>query len=142
MKKLIILTVVYMMLSLASFAQNHKRPDSYNYNRAVEAIQNNNVEEALDYLKKELSDAPKNGYAYSWLAYVRENQGEYGMALSAADKAIKNIPSKDSEYVIFALSVRARTYHARPLINKRENELAVHGLTLGMDVKSLLEGVD
>ena len=31
MKKLIILTVVYMMLSLASFAQNHKRPDSYNY---------------------------------------------------------------------------------------------------------------
>ena len=82
MKKLIILTVVYMMLSLASFAQNHKRPDSYNYNRAVEAIQNNNVEEALDYLKKELSDAPKNGYAYSWLAYVRENQDEYGMALS------------------------------------------------------------
>jgi len=121
MKKLIILTVVYMMLSLASFAQNHKRPDSYNYNRAVEAIQNNNVEEALDYLKKELSDAPKNGYAYSWLAYIRENQGEYGMALSAADKAIKNIPSKDSEYVIFALSVRARTYHA---IEEDEKALA------------------
>ena len=101
-----------MMLSLASFAQTNKRPDSYNYNRAVEAIQNNNVEEALDYLKKEISDAPKNGYAYSWLAYVREYQGEYGLALSAADKAVKNIPSKDSEYVIFALSVRARTYHA------------------------------
>ena len=112
MKKIVILTLVCMMLSLASFAQTNKRPDSYNYNRAVEAIQNNNVEEALDYLKKEISDAPKNGYAYSWLAYVREYQGEYGLALSAADKAVKNIPSKDSEYVIFALSVRARTYHA------------------------------
>ena len=112
MKKIVILTVVCMMLSLSSFAQTNKRPDSYNYNRAVEAIQNNNVEEALDYLKKEISDAPKNGYAYSWLAYVREYQGEYGQALSAADKAVKYIPSKDSEYVIFALSVRARTYHA------------------------------
>ena len=91
MKKIVILTLVCMMLSLASFAQTNKRPDSYNYNRAVEAIQNNNVEEALDYLKKEISDAPKNGYAYSWLAYVREYQGEYGLALSAADKAVKNI---------------------------------------------------
>ena len=54
MKKIVILTLVCMMLSLASFAQTNKRPDSYNYNRAVEAIQNNNVEEALDYLKKEI----------------------------------------------------------------------------------------
>ena len=56
MKKIVILTLVCMMLSLASFAQTNKRPDSYNYNRAVEAIQKNNVEEALDYLKKEISD--------------------------------------------------------------------------------------
>ena len=111
MKKVLFLTILYMMLSLASFAQSNKRPDSYNYNRAVEAIQNNNVEEALDYLKKEISEYPKNGYAYSWLAYVREYQEEYGLALSAADLAVKNIPTKDAEYAIFALSVRARTYH-------------------------------
>ena len=39
-----------------SLAQNIKRPDSYNYSRGVEAIQNNNVEEALEYLNKELKD--------------------------------------------------------------------------------------
>ena len=110
MKRSLFFIIISMMLSLASHAQN-KRPDSYNYTRAVEAIQNNNVKEALDYLNKEVSDNPKNGYAYSWLAYVREYQSEYGQALTAADKAVKFIPSKDTEYVIFALSIRARTYH-------------------------------
>lgn len=35
-----------------AFAQNIKRPDTYNYNRGVEAIQKNNAEEALEYLNK------------------------------------------------------------------------------------------
>ena len=59
-------------------AQNIKRPDSYNYNRGVEAIQNNNAEEALEYLNKELEDNPNNGYALAWIATVRNYQEEYG----------------------------------------------------------------
>ena len=55
-------------------AQNIKRPDSYNYNRGVEAIQNNNAEEALEYLNKELEDNPNNGYALAWIATVRNYQ--------------------------------------------------------------------
>ena len=52
MKRYLILAMLFCC-SIA-FAQNIKRPDSYNYSRGVEAIQNNNAEEALEYLNKEL----------------------------------------------------------------------------------------
>lgn len=86
-----------------AFAQNIKRPNSYNYNRGVEAIQNNNTEEALEYLNKELEDNPNNGYALAWIATVRNYQKEYGRALTAADLAVKHIPKKDKQYRAFAL---------------------------------------
>lgn len=92
------------------WAQKVKRPDSYNYNRGVEAIQNNNVEEALEYLNKEISEYPDNGYAYSWIALVRNHLEEYGKALTAASMAIKKTPSKDKEYVSFAYATRAAIY--------------------------------
>lgn len=91
-----------------SWAQKFNHPDSYNYSRGVEAIQNNNAEEALQYLNKEIEEHPDNGYAYSWVALVRIYQEEYGLALTATNTAIKHIPSKDKEFVSFAYSTRAR----------------------------------
>ena len=44
------LIVAMLFCCSIAFAQNIKRPDTYNYNRGVEAIQNNNAEEALEYL--------------------------------------------------------------------------------------------
>ena len=93
-----------------AFAQNVKRPDTYNYNRGVEAIQKNNAEEALEYLNKELEDNPNNGYALAWIATVRKYQKEYGRALTAVDLAIKHIPKKDKQYRAFAYIVRAEVY--------------------------------
>ena len=93
--------------SSALFADNIKRPDSYNYTRGVEAIQNNNVEEALDYLNKEISEHPDNGYAFMWMALVRNYNEEYGRALTAANIAVKKIPSKDKEFKASAYSTRA-----------------------------------
>ncbi len=86
MKKLIIIVLTFLGLVNVVFAQNVKRPDTYNYNRGVEAIQNNNAEEALEYLNKELNDNPQNGYALAWIATVRKYQEEYGRALTAVDQ--------------------------------------------------------
>ena len=47
---------ILVLCSSAIFADNIKRPDSYNYSRGVEAINNNNAEEALDYLNKEIDE--------------------------------------------------------------------------------------
>lgn len=88
------LIVAMLFCCSIAFAQNIKRPDTYNYNRGVEAIQNNNAEEALEYLNKELEDNPNNGYALAWIATVRNYQEEYGRALTAVDLAIKHIPKR------------------------------------------------
>ena len=91
-------------------ADNIKRPDSYNYSRGVEAINNNNAEEALDYLNKEINEHPDNGYAFAWIALVRNYNEEFGRALTAANIAVKKIPSKDKEYKAFAYGTRAKVY--------------------------------
>lgn len=96
--------------SSALYADNIKRPDSYNYTRGVEAIQNNNAEEALDYLNKEIAEHPDNGYAFAWVAIVRNYNEEYGRALTAANTAVKKIPSKDKEYKAIAFSTRASVF--------------------------------
>ena len=93
-----------------AIAQDIKRPDSYNYIRGIEALQNEKYEEALDYLNKEINDSPKNGYAFSWLALLYSYQTEYGRSLTASDQAVKFIPKKDKEYRSFALLTRADTY--------------------------------
>lgn len=111
MKKYVFI-ILCMLLSVTAFAQKDKRPDSYNYNRAMEALDKQDNQEALEYLNKEIAENPKNGYAYSWLAYIHANQGENGQALTAADKALKYVPNKDKEYVAFAYSTRAGIYQA------------------------------
>lgn len=106
-------TIIISLLLLCStliWAQRVKRPDSYNYTRGVEAIQNNNVEEALEYLNKEVNDNPDNGYAFAWIALVQVHLEKYGQALTAVNMAIKKIPSKDKEYTSFAYSTRASVY--------------------------------
>ena len=105
-----ILLSILIVCSSVLYADNIKRPDSYNYTRGLEAIQNNNLEDALTYLNKEISEHPENGYAFAWVALVRNHGEEYGRALTAANIAVKKIPSKDKEYKAFAYSTRASVF--------------------------------
>jgi len=98
------------MAATSLLAQNIKRPEGYNYLRGVEAVQNEKVEEALEYFNKDILENPKNGYSYSWIAMLRSQSEEYGRALTAADLAVKYLPKKDAEYVIFAYTTRAGVY--------------------------------
>ena len=63
MKKLLLLLIV-AIVSVNCFAQakdKDGRPDTYNYNRAMEAIGKEDYDEALDYLNKEIQEDSKNG---------------------------------------------------------------------------------
>ena len=107
MKKIIsIITLLFCLSTLC--AQKIARPDSYNYTRGVEAFQNNNIEEALEYLNKELQEHPDNGYARTWVAIINVSKEQYGNALSSVNLALKKLPSKDNEYVSLAYSTRAK----------------------------------
>ena len=96
-----------------AYSQNSiKRPDTYNYNRGLEELRNENYDDALIYLNKEVENDPKNGYAYSWIAMIRHTQEEYGRALTSADLALKNLPKKDSEFIAATYNIRAGVYLA------------------------------
>ena len=56
--KLLIAMLLFLNLSVRA----QERPNSYNYQRGVEAIQNENVTEALDYFNRDIAENPKNGY--------------------------------------------------------------------------------
>lgn len=88
-----------------------KQPNfSYNYQRGVEAINNDNYEEGESYLLAELDDNPKNGYAYAWLAVVEEDKDELGSAINMLNKALQYIPKKDKYYIAWSYSSLARIY--------------------------------
>jgi clan AA aspartic protease (TIGR02281 family) len=108
--KQIFITMTLLLSIWQVQAQNIKRPDSYNYQRGLEAMQEEKMQEALDYFNKDLQDNPKNGYSYSWIAMLRGQDEDYGRALTAVDLAIKYLPKKDTEYVIFAYTTRAGVY--------------------------------
>lgn len=110
MNRFSFLIICWCMAATSLLAQNIKRPEGYNYLRGVEAVQNEKVEEALEYFNKDILENPKNGYSYSWIAMLRSQSEEYGRALTAADLAVKYLPKKDAEYVIFAYTTRAGVY--------------------------------
>jgi clan AA aspartic protease (TIGR02281 family) len=125
------LILLLLAVAISATAQDKKgRPTSYNYMRGVEAVQNEKTEEALEFFNKDIQENPKNGYSYSWIAMIREHQEEHGRALTAADMAIKLLPKKDVEYVIFAYSTRAEVY-----LNLEDTVKAISDLTTAIKIK-------
>lgn len=108
---MLLMLVLVSICSIAT-AQDKKtnRPTFYNYLRGVESVQKENPEEALEFFNKDIEENPKNGYSFSWIAMLRLHKKEYGKALNAVNMAIKYLPKKDPEYVIFAYSTRADIY--------------------------------
>ena len=106
MKKIIFICAVFCTTAL--FA---KESTSYNYQRGVEAVNNDQDEEAEKYLNQELADNPKNGYAYAWLAVVELRKDETGSAISMLNNAIKYIPKADKYYHAWTNKTLASIYY-------------------------------
>ena len=87
-----------------------KEPTSYNYQRGVEAIRDGETDKGIDLLNRELTDHPKCGYTFAWIASARGRRGDYGKALTAVNYAIKYLPKSDKYYVAWAYRLRALTY--------------------------------
>ena len=98
-----------LFFGLSTNAQKDKRPDSYNYQRGLEAFDAEDYDEAFNYFTKELNDNPKNGYAHTLIALIYYMNDEYGKALNSADQAIKYLPKKDTEYQESAHITKAGT---------------------------------
>ena len=56
----LIMAICCLICSAIAWAQNIKRPDSYNYQRGIEAIQEEKMGDALEYFNKDIGENPKN----------------------------------------------------------------------------------
>ena len=110
MKRTLFILVAAIMGYTATFAKQPQEPTSYNYLRGKELIDNDNYEEGIFVLQKELADNPKNGYAYAVLSNAYAARTEVGNALSAADKALKYLPKKASSERAQVCYVKAWAY--------------------------------
>ena len=129
MKQFCLLLLLTSFTVIMNADDKIKRPDSYNYQRGIEAMQEEKVDEAIDFFNKDLSDNPKNGYSFSWIAHLRLLQEEYGRALTAADLALRYLPKKDEEYIVFAYTSRALTY-----LNLQDTVKAINDFTAAIKV--------
>ena len=109
MKQILFLCALFCTTAL--FAKEPQQPTSYNYQRGVEAVNNDNDEEAERYLSQEINDNPKNGYAYAWIAGVHMRNDEIGKAIDALNKAIKYITKSDKYYHAWANKTLAGIYY-------------------------------
>ena len=111
MNRIVTTLLLLFTLTLGMQADNKvKRPDTYNYNRGMECYHNDQYDEALQYFLNELSDNPKNGYAYMYVADIKREAEETGAALSAANNAIKYMPAKDKELLAVAYKIRGKIH--------------------------------
>jgi len=104
---LILAAVCCLTIGLEASAQKIKRPDSYNYQRGYEALQNEDYGEALEYFGKDLQENPKSGYPNLFIGMIHAGYDEFGQALTAIDNAIKYLPKKDKEYLCRAYLIRS-----------------------------------
>ncbi len=116
--------LLFLFCSSVLFADKVNYKDTYNLKRAVEAIQNNDTESAYKYLNQELEEHPDNGYAQVWLAYLRNEDSDYGLALSACNAAVKKLPSKDKDFMAFAYTKRGEVW-----LNLEDTAMAVKDYT-------------
>ncbi len=108
--RIITLMLATLIGAAAVMAKEVKRPESYNYKRGLECIKQNDLEQASDYLNKELSENPKNGYALLQLAAISNDKHDYGKALTQVNDAMALIPKKDAQYVSQSLLYRGFIY--------------------------------
>lgn len=112
MKKFIIAVVVTVVCcGVVALAKSKSlQPDTYAYTRGVEAYNEANYADAIDWFERELSEHPDNGYAYMYISTIRYDNHEYGLSLSAINEAIKRLPKKDKAWRSQALLHRSAIY--------------------------------
>ena len=110
------LTVTAIMLAVMSLIScNHpKYVSDYDYRKAEEAYQNNDYDEAMSLVEKQLKATPKNVDALYLLALIHSEANEFAEALADIDRALKCYRGKPE-------TERSRLYALKGLIFQTED---------------------
>lgn len=103
-------------------AKKYKHESCYNYMRGIEAVQNDDNDEAEKYLKAEIKDHPNCDRAYQQLAVIYGSNSEYGDALTYINLAIKHCPKSDKENLAFNHYVKGKVMESLEQTSEAEAE--------------------
>ena len=98
---------IFLALCLSAFfgtlrAEGFARPESENYIKGVEALNEGDPAIAYKYLNAEIAENPDNGYAHCYMALICNCCGDVKLALSALCSSLELLPEGDAEYRSFA----------------------------------------
>ncbi len=110
MKRTLFILVAAFIGYTSTSAKQPQEPASYNYQRGIELLQNEEYEEGISVLQKELSNNPKNGYAYMWLSFAYLQRNEIGNTLYAATHALKYLPKSAKADRAYAYTCMGKVY--------------------------------
>ena len=91
-------------------AAGNRQDETYNVQKAIEAIGNQDYDTAAEALQKEIDENPKNGYAYLYLSMVFSSIDNYGSMITYSSNAIKYLPKKEKEDLGVAYYQRFTAY--------------------------------
>lgn len=106
MKTLFFILFCTFLTAGAIHAKDLQRPDSENYLKGVEALNEGDTEKAYEYLKAELAQNPENGYAHCYMALICNFSGDVKLAFQAVTRSLDLIPEADTEFRSFAYYTR------------------------------------
>ena len=105
---LLTLTITMTMtLSLAGPKKSNNL-DSYTLQLGIDALKNEQVEEALPLFERVIENDSTNGYAHFWLALGLSTLEEVDATFTAVNNALKYLPKKEKTYQSTAYQMRAR----------------------------------
>lgn len=108
--KRVLITLFAAVFCLAGFGKPAKTSESYEYQRAVELMDQRQYKEGIEWMNKELNNNPKNGNAYVWMTVAYANLAEYGKAMTAANYALQYTPKKQKVTIAYVYALRGQIY--------------------------------
>ena len=109
MKKYIIL-LLCLTVTFAGVAKDASNNDSYNMRRAKEEVEKGNIEQAIEFYNRELSDNPKNANAHLAIAVLKADSQDFSEGLTAVNKGIKLLSKKEKDMLSSAYLLRGDIY--------------------------------
>ncbi|MBR6018446.1 MAG: retroviral-like aspartic protease family protein [Paludibacteraceae bacterium] len=105
--------ICMLLLSLIVTSLQAKNNQSYYFQRAEEAYQQEDYDESIRISLLGVEANPKDGYCWAMLAeiYSKRAYARYAESLEAAEKALKYIPKKDVTWQAFMNSILGDVYY-------------------------------
>ncbi len=90
--------IVFTLTLLAMSASVSLQAEVNNYQRAIEAFNQENYAQALKLMMEVVEDDPANGYAWAYLAAIKHENKELDEAHEAAELALELLPEDDAAF--------------------------------------------